>query len=238
MSNAALLAEPTTQYRYLRADVHDQGKGVVVGVINSIEVDAHNTVVIPKGCDYSHYMKSNRTVNWEHGFDNRGRIPVAKMKSIRVTDREITGTMQFGTDPFSQSVYHSYKDGITKGFSIEFNEKKAVSGPPTKHEIEAHPEWKNVTTIYRSWKLFGVAATPEPSNPATLAIEVRSKLPYGLDEQSLIEAIKNEALDDRGVLDPERLGRALRKFTPELTASAFRMWTSCRHRSIDPWSGY
>lgn len=161
------------QSRHIRAE--DQGGGIVVGIFSDMSIDAHNTVLVPDGCDYRLYMNNSRAVNWHHGDDHRGRVPIATTESIRIEGRKLVGTIRFGSDSFSQSVYHSFRDGTTRGFSIEFMPKKGQYGPPKKEEVRACPDWRNVETIYRGWQLLGVAATPCPSNANAIAIEVRSR---------------------------------------------------------------
>lgn len=215
------LTPSARQIRHIRAE--DHGGGIVVGIFSNMDVDAHNTILMPSGCDYNLYMSNSRAVNWQHGTDHRGRVPIATTESIGVEGRNLIGTIRFGSDAFSQSVYHSFRDGTTRGFSIEFMPKKGQYGPPRKEEIRAFPGWKNVETVYRAWQLMGVAATPEPSNANAVAIEVRSAPEYNYN-QWLLEALRSESLDKTGHLDTTRLSRSLVKHANLLLITAGRQW--------------
>jgi phage head maturation protease len=172
---AGTTTETRMLYRHLRATVQTPSQGRVVALFNAPTVDQHNTVILPQGCDHSHYMTAGRSVTWEHGLDAvRGGIPVAKTESIRQSKQGLIGEFQFREDPFSQSVFEAYKDGSARGFSVEFLPRKGGYGRPTAEELRSHPEWKGVTEVHRNWLLRGISATVIPSNPDTLTLEVRS----------------------------------------------------------------
>lgn len=201
----------------------DQGGGVVLGIFSSMDIDAHNTVLIPSGCDYSIYMNNSRAVNWQHGRGRRDGVPVARTESIGLEDGKLVGTVKFAADEFSQSIYQSFREGMTRGFSVEIAARKGDFGPPRKEEIRAYPKWKTVDLIYRKWLLTGLAVTSAPSNPSAVAIEVRSAPLYNYDA-FLLEALRSESLSPCGHLDTSRLSRALVKHADLLFITAGRQW--------------
>lgn len=215
------LTPSARQIRHIRAE--DQGGGFVRGIFSTMDVDAHNTVLIPTGCDYSMYMNNSRAVNWQHGRGRRDGVPVARTESIGIEDGKLVGTIKFAADEFSQSIYNSFREGMTRGFSVEIYSRKGGSGPPRKEEIRAFPGWKNVETIYRAWQLMGLAVTPSPSNANAVAIEVRSAHEYDYDRW-LLEALRSESLDKTGHLDTTRLSRSLVKHADLLLITAGRQW--------------
>lgn len=147
----------------------------VTAKINTNCVDRYNTVIVPRGGNWSNFMRSGPAVLWEHGNDpNRGRLPVAHCNSLkyRKIDDDILGVMQFKGDDFSSQVMEMYADGTLRSFSVEFLPDAAKSGRPTQEEVRANPSWGVAHTIYRSWELTGFSAVSYPGNPEALALAV------------------------------------------------------------------
>lgn len=162
-----------THFRMAPAKVATDG--IVIGVISNNEPDAHNTVLLPEGGDYEHYLRSSGSISWEHSLaPDRGSLPVGICERIDRTATSLIGTVRFRDDAFSRDVYECYKDGSVRGFSVEFIPKQGT--PPTRQEIRENPSWGDVKEVYRKWTLRGLSATATPSCPGAVAIQVRSAL--------------------------------------------------------------
>lgn len=162
----------------------------VTAKINTNCVDRYNTVIVPRGGDWSNFMRSGPAVLWEHGNDpNRGRLPVAHCSSLkyRKADDDILGVMQFKSDDFSNQVMEMYASGTLRSFSVEFLPDAAKSGRPTQDEVRANPTWGQAHTIYRSWELTGFSAVSYPGNPEALAVAIERGLWVSEETRQAIE---------------------------------------------------
>lgn len=160
----------------------------VTAKINTNCVDRYSTVIVPRGGDWSNFMRAGPAVLWEHGNDpNRGRLPVAHCDSIRYrkADDDLLSVMRFKGDEFSSQVMEMYADGTLKSFSVEFLPTK--SGKPTQEEVRANPTWSQAHTIYRAWELTGFSAVSYPGNPEALAVAVARGLWVPAETRALLD---------------------------------------------------
>jgi hypothetical protein len=173
----------------------------VTARINTNSVDRYSTVIVPKGGDWSNFMRSGPAVLWEHGNDpNRGRLPVAHCSSLkyRKPDDDILGVMQFKGDDFSSQLLEHYASGTLRSFSVEFLPDPAKSSKPSLEEVRANPGWRDAHTIYRKWELTGFSAVSYPGNPEALALAVERGLwvpeetMRAIEERSKIKKIGDE----------------------------------------------
>lgn len=213
------MTDTTPFTRAFEAKIDDVStpRRTVTAKINTNCVDRYNTVIVPRGGDWSNFMRSGPAVLWEHGNDpNRGRLPVAHCNSLkyRKMDDDILGVMQFKGDDFSSQVMEMYADGTLRSFSVEFLPDVAKSGRPTQEEVRANPSWGVAHTIYRSWELTGFSAVSYPGNPEALALAVErgfwvpEETRKAIEEQRAFDTLpepkpKQHDNDDDGDGDPD-----------------------------------
>lgn len=217
------MPETTSLTRSFEAKIDDVSthRRTVTAKINTNCVDRYNTVIVPKGGDWSNFMRSGPAVLWEHGNDpNRGRLPVAHCNSLkyRKMDDDILGVVQFKGDDFSSQVMEMYADGTLRSFSVEFLPDAAKSGRPTQEEVRANPSWGGAHTIYRSWELTGFSAVSYPGNPEALALAVERGLWVPEEtRQAIVEKKQAEPTEDtpQAVLDLSTVREMIRaEFQP------------------------
>lgn len=159
----------------------DAKQGLLTAVVSTADVDQHDTVLLPQGCDYEHYMKTGAPVTWEHGKDRtRGYVPVANALAIMATNRGLEAEVQFRmNDPWSRDIFGCYEDGTIRSFSVEFIH--AEVSKPTQAELKRRPDWARAYGgIIRRWTLAGLTACTVPSCPGVQTLRVRS-LAYGIN---------------------------------------------------------
>jgi hypothetical protein len=146
---------------------------IIRAVVNSDEVDYHQTVLMPDGCRYDNFLNNQGgVVLWLHGNDPvRGALPIGNVRSIeRQTKdgrRRLLAEIDLDEDDeFTEKVKRKYLLRKWRGWSVRALPREHSA--PTNAELRAHPDWSDAHTIFRSWDLVEISATPLQSNQSAV----------------------------------------------------------------------
>lgn len=150
------------------------GKGetverIVNGYISTPDLDTDYDVVLPEGCDEVSYFAGTRAVNLEH---DRTKSIGTNRNLAKRPGKGVYATTYITDTALGQDVYTMVKEGVIRAFSIEWDPRTLVSGPPTPAERATYgPDCKRV---FRRWTLTRYALTASPANPHCLVDGVKS----------------------------------------------------------------
>lgn len=138
------------------------GKGLsddrtVSGLISTIDVDEEGDVVLPSGMDDG-YFKDHPVLTLYHD----DKLGVGKARNYKRMARGVWAAFGLGEHPDANQALHMVKAGILGGFSIEWNPRTLIAGPPTAHEREMYGD--DCKRVFREWRLTGVSLVPKPMN--------------------------------------------------------------------------
>ena len=142
----------------------------VTATISTGEVDRDNEVLVPKGGDFTNFLK-NPVVLWAHNYYEP---PIGKALWIKKVTDKIIAKMEFAETEKANEIYDLFKGGFLNAFSIGFAPVMAESSSPTPDEIKKNPELANARRVYRKWELLEFSPVPVPANPDALAMAVKS----------------------------------------------------------------
>lgn len=152
----------------------------LVARINTAAVDRYKTVIDPRGGRLENYRK-NPAVLWEHGKDpRRFTDPIGRNLWIRhdggPRPTKLLARTKFLDDDFSQQRFEWYRDGVLNAFSVNILPDAEATGPPTRDEVRAAPEWEAAQTVYRGWDLAEYSGTTIPGNADCLVADRAARM--------------------------------------------------------------
>jgi hypothetical protein len=146
---------------------------IIRAVINSDDVDYHQTVLMPDGCRYQNFLDNQGgVVLWLHGNDpTRGALPIGNVRAIERVNRNgrsrlIAEVDLDEDDAFTENVKRKYLLKKWRGWSVRGLPREYSK--PTSAELRSHPDWSDAHTIFRVWDLVEVSATPIQSNQSAV----------------------------------------------------------------------
>lgn len=153
----------------------------LVARINTSSVDRYKTVIAARGGRFKGWRATGMPVCWEHGKDpRRFTDPIANSRNVwnngGPLPTEILIQPAFLKDDFSRQRFEWYRDGVIRGWSVHALPDFNQSGPPTKDELRARPDWSNAHTIYRDWELAEASGTVIPGNVEALTADRAAKV--------------------------------------------------------------
>jgi hypothetical protein len=132
---------------------------LVTGYISTIDVDMDGDAVLPMGMDDESYFKNTRSVNLNHDHT----LAVGTNVNLARKARGVYAVTYITRTALGEDMMTMLEDGVVRGFSIEWDPKTLIAGPPTKAEHEIYGT--NCKRLFRSWMLTAYAFTPIPCNP-------------------------------------------------------------------------
>lgn len=148
--------------------VDDVTRTIRDAVASTEALDSHGTRIIASGWNLDRY-KRNPVLIWAHSATNRTAkfVPedILGTATVRVEGKKLMADLHFspkGLNPQADMVFEQMKARIVRGLSVGF-------GPNFKYHVE-----KDDTVVIESAELIELSVAPIPSNPETLARELRS----------------------------------------------------------------
>jgi HK97 family phage prohead protease len=149
----------------------DAGARVVRGAIASDEsLDSHGTIIRAAGWDLDRYRK-NPVLLWAHKASGMFVSPepedVLGTADVNVVDGRLVANLKFspeGVNPKADRVFAQMSAGVLRGLSVGFR--------PREWEYEERGD-EEIMVITRQ-ELAEISVVPIPSNPNTLARELRA----------------------------------------------------------------
>lgn len=185
-------------YELKRIDI-DEDEKAFIATITTSAIDRDNEVVLPKGGNYEDFLK-NPVILFGHNYN---AMPVAralwvKAQGGRIVAKGVPAPTQIGSE-----VYELIKGGFLNAVSIGFKPIDDEFGPPTTKELEKHPDWSGVKTVYRKWKLLEFSVVPVPSNPDALIEAVGKGLAVPDQIKEQLEKHKSKKTQPRIISIPK-----------------------------------
>jgi len=151
-------------------DSIDKEERTDVSWITTDAVDAHKTVILPDGIDWSLLQKSGIPATWNHNYDE---LPLGRALWIKRSKSQgkngWSAKTKYSSKPegwtgdwFADAVFHLVAEGTISGKSIGFYPISVRE--PTTQELRDNKEWKNIRAVID--KVLGIeyAITYTPSN--------------------------------------------------------------------------
>lgn len=201
-----------------------EGKRSVAGYLSTITPDADKEVLIPSGAKIGRFLK-NPLMLFGHRWHEP---PIGKWPKMHIDNQRIAAA-GFLADPpegredkswFPWDIHALVKQDILKGISVGFGHSwdRKVNGPPTREELEAHPDWDGkVETVIRDWELYEASIVPLPCNEDALVVAVGKGL--------ISEALKKEFKFEEVQTTTEDWIMAVRCIKGEIDEQALKDWT-------------
>ena len=170
-----------------------EGEWADVSTINDATLDRDSEIVLPKGCDLSHFTK-NPTLTLNHDYVGLpvGRAAWVKFEPSKRKPERIKMKAIYAQRPNDypeqamwkpEEVWGLVKQGFLNGKSIGFIGLEARE--PTQKEIDERPELTECRRVISKWSLLEVAICSIPCNPSAL-VDATAK---GLVNKSVVDAL-------------------------------------------------
>jgi len=140
---------------------------LVTGWISTIDVDMDGDVVLPGGMNADAYFETTRSVNLCHNPD----AAIGVCRNISSKSRGVYATTFIGRHQLGEDTMTMIEDGILRNFSIEWDPRTLIAGPPTDQEKRMYGD--GCKQVFRKWELTRYAMTPRPCNPKCVVESVK-----------------------------------------------------------------
>lgn len=157
------------------------GRLIIYGWASVPVIDRSSEFIDGTAFDLSEYQK-NPVYLWCH---DRKSLPLGKanvnVKTYNGTDSGLYGSFEHDpNNPFAVQVYHAYRGGYLRGFSVGF-------APQGREYVEDGT--RNKVLRFTGAKLYEISAVPIPDNASSLAVpvvkELMQHMPHGYREKML-----------------------------------------------------
>jgi HK97 family phage prohead protease len=201
--------QPVLGRAYSQADIEareiDEAARIIRGVTASTEaLDSHGTIIRAAGWQLDRFAK-NPVLLWAHSASSRGagvqpEDVLGTVGSTEVKGNRLITDLHFspkGLNPKADLVFEQMRVGIIKGVSVGFM--------PRKYHFEKAAGSDEDTMIIDEQELVELSVVPIPSNPETLAKELRSlcSVEYAAAPPRESETMTDENKDTGLALPPE-----------------------------------